>query len=199
MLWRSQIFQLSECLSLAGLRGRLDGLRGCRCAAAVVGGVAGPVSGGGALPGDGDADVDAEQSGEQGGGQLAGQAEQCGGAGQAGWQPVLAQTFGESGGADGLCGSPAGEQPGPLDDPRPWFEDDAEPNADMWPRKRAEQVVGLYHRAWAHAAATIPASGGNWACPLVASRSQRVTLHRILVHVVPETIGTPGTLTSSAS
>jgi hypothetical protein len=36
--------------------------------ATVIGGVCGPVTSGGVLPGDGDLYVDAEQSGEQGGG-----------------------------------------------------------------------------------------------------------------------------------
>jgi hypothetical protein len=53
-------------------------------AVADVGGVGGPVSGRGTLPGDRDADVDAE----------------------------LAQSFGELVGADGLPGLAAGEQPG---------------------------------------------------------------------------------------
>ncbi|MGH2395291.1 MAG: DinB family protein, partial [Candidatus Limnocylindria bacterium] len=41
----------------------------------------------------------------------------------------------------------------------PWFEDDAEPNADMWASadESREQIVGLYHRAWAHSDATIDA------------------------------------------
>ena len=47
----------------------------------------------------------------------------------------------------------------PLDEPRPWFKDDAEPNANIWAtaEEAREQVVGLYHRAWAHADATIDA------------------------------------------
>ena len=74
-LWWSRVFELSECLSLPGLS---DGRRGRlgRCAAAVIGGVVGPISAAGSLPGNGDADVDAEESGEHGGGQFGGQAEQ---------------------------------------------------------------------------------------------------------------------------
>lgn len=43
------------------------------------------------------------------------------------------------------------------DEPVPWFDDDAEPNADMWATadESREQVVGLYRRAWAHSDATI--------------------------------------------
>jgi hypothetical protein len=52
-----------------------------------------------------------------------------------------------------------------------------------------EQIVGLYHRAWAHSDATIGALAldaigrvPHWP----ADRSE-VTLHRILVHVIAET------------
>ena len=47
----------------------------------------------------------------------------------------------------------------PFPEPLPWFADDAEPNADMWatPEESREYIVGLYHRAWAHADATIDA------------------------------------------
>src|ERR1043165_4150724 len=47
----------------------------------------------------------------------------------------------------------------PFDEPLPWFDDDAEPNADMWAtaEESREQIVGLYHRAWAHSDATIDA------------------------------------------
>lgn len=43
------------------------------------------------------------------------------------------------------------------DEPVPWFDDDAEPNADLWATadESREQVVGLYRRAWAHSDATI--------------------------------------------
>jgi uncharacterized damage-inducible protein DinB len=79
----------------------------------------------------------------------------------------------------------------PFDEPLPWFEDDAEPNADMWAAadESREQIVGLYHRAWAHSDATIDT------LPLDAighvqwwpdDRSE-VTLHRILVHMIAET------------
>ena len=45
----------------------------------------------------------------------------------------------------------------PSGEPLPWFEDDAEPNADMWATadESREDIVGLYHRAWAYADATI--------------------------------------------
>ena len=79
----------------------------------------------------------------------------------------------------------------PSGEPLPWFADDAEPNADMWASagESREQIVGLYHRAWAHADATIgalalDATGHVSWWP--ADRNE-VTLHRILVHMIAET------------
>lgn len=79
----------------------------------------------------------------------------------------------------------------PSDEPLPWFEDDAEPNVDMWATadESRDQIVGLYHRAWGHSDATIDtltldAIGRVRWWP--EGRSE-VTLHRILVHVIAET------------
>ena len=79
----------------------------------------------------------------------------------------------------------------PFGEPLPWFDDDAEPNADMWatPEERRDDIVGLYRRAAAHADATIDA------LPLDAKGHvdwwpedrREVTLHQILVHMVAET------------
>jgi len=80
-------------------------------AAAVVGRVGGPVSGGGSLPGDSDADVDAEQPGQQGRGEFGGEGEQRGRACRAGAEAELAQALGLAVGADRPAGLPAGEQP----------------------------------------------------------------------------------------
>lgn len=73
--------------------------------------------------------------------------------------------------------------------PLPWFEEDAEDNADMWAREEEsrEFVLDLYARAWEHSVGTIDA------LPLDAEgrvpwwRTNPVTLHRILVHVIAET------------
>ncbi|MFE3455483.1 DinB family protein [Nonomuraea sp. NPDC059194] len=75
--------------------------------------------------------------------------------------------------------------------PLPWFEDDAEPNAHMWATadESREQIIGLYHRSWAHSDATIDAltldtiGHVSW----WPSDKSRVTLHRILVHMIAET------------
>jgi uncharacterized damage-inducible protein DinB len=79
----------------------------------------------------------------------------------------------------------------PFSEPMPWFEEGAEPNADMWATadESRERIVGLYHRVWAHADATIEA------LPLDAigrvawwpEDRRQATLHRILVHVIAET------------
>lgn len=79
----------------------------------------------------------------------------------------------------------------PSLEPLPWFEGDAEPNADMWATadESREQIVGLYHRAWEHSDATIDA------LPLDAighvrwwpEERNEVTIHRILVHMIAET------------
>jgi uncharacterized damage-inducible protein DinB len=76
------------------------------------------------------------------------------------------------------------------DEPFPWFEDDAEPNADMWATadESREQIVDFYRRVWAHSDATIDAlsldSIGH--VPWWGDRAE-VTLNRILVHVIAET------------
>ncbi len=78
----------------------------------------------------------------------------------------------------------------PSDEPLPWYEDDAEPNADLWATadESREQIIGLYHRAWAHSDATIEAldldAPGH--VPWWGERSE-VTLHQVLVHMTVET------------
>ena len=79
----------------------------------------------------------------------------------------------------------------PSGEPRPWYDDGAEPNADLWatPEEPRQQILGLYQRAWAHSDATIEA------LPLEAighvawwpDDRNEVTLHRILVHMIAET------------
>jgi uncharacterized damage-inducible protein DinB len=79
----------------------------------------------------------------------------------------------------------------PPSGPRPWSEDDARNNADMWATadESREQIVGMYRQAWAHADDTIQAQEldapghVHW---WPSDRSE-VTLHQILVHLVAET------------
>ena len=73
----------------------------------------------------------------------------------------------------------------------PWFEDGAEPSADMWAtaEESRELIVGLYHRVWSHSDATIEAlpvdAIGH--VPWWPPDHREVTLHRILVHMIAET------------
>ena len=75
--------------------------------------------------------------------------------------------------------------------PLPWYEDGAEPNADMWASadEPRASIVGLYHRAWSHADATIDALplDAPGRVPHWPDDRAEVTLHRILVHVTAET------------
>lgn len=88
----------------------------------------------------------------------------------------------------GYCGATFGR---PFAEPLPWFDDDAEPNADMWATadESREQIVALYRRVWAHADATIEALSleATGHVPWWPAERREVTLHQILVHVVAET------------
>lgn len=76
-------------------------------------------------------------------------------------------------------------------EPLPWMDEDAEPNADMWAtlEQSRDQIVGLYHRAWAHSDATIDslALDAVGRVPWWPDDRSEVTLHRILVHMIAET------------
>lgn len=78
-----------------------------------------------------------------------------------------------------------------FDEPLHWMDDDAEPNADMWATadESREQIVGLYHRVWAHSDATIDtlALDAIGHVPWWPEEHRAVTLHRILVHMIAET------------
>ncbi|WP_318206482.1 MULTISPECIES: DinB family protein [unclassified Streptomyces] len=78
----------------------------------------------------------------------------------------------------------------PHDEALPWHEEGSEPNADMWApaHESRTDIIGLYHRAWAHADATIEA------LPLDAMGrvawwrdNSDVTLQRIMLHMTAET------------
>ena len=79
----------------------------------------------------------------------------------------------------------------PFPEPMTWYEDDAEPNADMWAtagESRAE-IVGLYRRVWAHADETIDGAGLDAVgrVPWWPDERAEVTLLQILVHMIAET------------
>ncbi|WP_199431079.1 DinB family protein [Qaidamihabitans albus] len=79
----------------------------------------------------------------------------------------------------------------PFDEPLPWLADDAEINADMWATadESREVIIGLYRRACEHSDATIDAldldSVGR--VPHWPEDRSRVTLQRVLVHMIAET------------
>src|SRR6478752_6781066 len=79
----------------------------------------------------------------------------------------------------------------PFPEPLPWFDEGAEPNADMWAtaEESRDQIVGLYHRVWAHSDATIEAlpldAIGH--VPWWPKEHNEVSLHTILVHMTAET------------
>jgi uncharacterized damage-inducible protein DinB len=86
----------------------------------------------------------------------------------------------------GYFGDTFGRPPSEL---LPWSEDD--PNSDMWAAadESREQILGLYHRAQAHADATIDTLplDAPGQVPWWPGDRSAVTLHQILVHVIAET------------
>jgi hypothetical protein len=78
----------------------------------------------------------------------------------------------------------------PFPEPLPWYDDEAEDNADMWatPDESRDDLIALYRRVWAHSSETVEALPldavghvPHWPAP-----QNEVTLHRILVHVTAE-------------
>ena len=73
----------------------------------------------------------------------------------------------------------------------PWFDEGAEPNADLWATagESRQQIIDLYHRSWEHSDATIEMleidSIGH--VPWWPAERSEVTLHKILVHMIAET------------
>ena len=79
----------------------------------------------------------------------------------------------------------------PFDEPMPWLDEGAEQNADMWvpAEESREFVLDLWHRAWAHADATIEQYDLDTVgrVPWWPEGRNEVTLHRILCHMLYET------------
>jgi uncharacterized damage-inducible protein DinB len=75
--------------------------------------------------------------------------------------------------------------------PRPWSEDDARNNADMWATadESRDLITGTYRGAWAHSDQTIQllALDAPGYVPWWPAGEREVTLHRVLVHVTAET------------
>ena len=76
------------------------------------------------------------------------------------------------------------------DEPFPWFETGAEPNADMWATldESIADIIGLYERVADHSDATVEALDldARGSVPWWGDRGE-VTLLQILVHVATET------------
>ncbi|MFE1289870.1 DinB family protein [Streptomyces sp. NPDC058751] len=79
----------------------------------------------------------------------------------------------------------------PSDEPLPWLEHVSETNGDMWATadETREFVVGLYHRAWAHADATIDALplDTTGRVPWWPAGKDELTLHHAVVRVIADT------------
>jgi hypothetical protein len=73
----------------------------------------------------------------------------------------------------------------------PWWDDDAEPNADMWATsdESSDDIVALYRRAWAHSDATIESLslGDTGTVAWWPEDRRNPSLHLLLVHVATET------------
>jgi len=79
----------------------------------------------------------------------------------------------------------------PADRPLPWFDEDAEPDADLWvpaEESRAE-IVDLHHFSAEHSDATIEALplDAEGLVPWWGADGEKVTLQQILVHMCVET------------
>ncbi|MFF0340295.1 DinB family protein [Kribbella sp. NPDC004875] len=77
----------------------------------------------------------------------------------------------------------------PFPEELPWWDDDAEPNADVWvtaDETRAD-IVDLYRRVWTHADATIEELPLDAPGQVPWWRKPETTLHGMLVHVLAET------------
>ncbi|MCP3760008.1 DinB family protein [Streptomyces sp. TBY4] len=79
----------------------------------------------------------------------------------------------------------------PSGEPLPWIAEDAEPNADMWatPDQTRADIVGLYHRAWVHADATLDALPLDTigTVPWWPEHDNEVTLHHAVVRIISDT------------
>ncbi len=79
----------------------------------------------------------------------------------------------------------------PFPDPPAWFDEDGEPNADMWAtaEESRDAITGLYRRVWLHSDATVDRLqlDAVGSVPWWPEDRRQVTLHRVLVHMIAET------------
>jgi hypothetical protein len=78
----------------------------------------------------------------------------------------------------------------PLGRDLPWFDDDAETNADLWVTadETREEIIDLYRHSAAQSDSTIDSLdlGAPGRVPWWGPEHEQVTLHQILVHLVVE-------------
>jgi hypothetical protein len=79
----------------------------------------------------------------------------------------------------------------PLPVDLPWHDDDADHNDDMWatPEQSRDDIVGLYHLAWAESARTFAELelDSEGTVPWWPAERNPVTLQLLLVHMIAET------------
>lgn len=79
----------------------------------------------------------------------------------------------------------------PFDERLPWFDEGAEPNADMWatPDQTRDDIVALYRRVWASSDTTIETLDLDaiGVVPWWPEGHNQVTLHRLCIHMIAET------------
>lgn len=78
----------------------------------------------------------------------------------------------------------------PFGESLPWFDEGAEPNADLWatPEETSDEIVALYRRVWDRSFATIDELelDAVGTVPWWPEDRATVTLHRVLVHMATE-------------
>ncbi|MFR9731693.1 DinB family protein [Saccharopolyspora sp. MS10] len=78
----------------------------------------------------------------------------------------------------------------PFPEPMPWIQNGGEANEDMHAsaEESREQIIAFWHRAWAHADATIEALplDAPGRVPWWPPERAEITMHRLLVHVLEE-------------
>ena len=77
----------------------------------------------------------------------------------------------------------------PFPEPIPWFDDDAEPNADLWAAEPRADIEAFWERAWAHADQTIAQLDleATATVPWWPEERREPSLHLLLVHMTTET------------
>jgi uncharacterized damage-inducible protein DinB len=79
----------------------------------------------------------------------------------------------------------------PFPEPLPWYDEGAEPNADMWAtaEESRDDIIGLYRRVWVHSDATIAelALDARGTVPWWSAEQNQPTLHTLLIHMIAET------------